>query len=159
VHPHSTRRKKIKRAGAIISAILLTTWLTTGKYGFQWCGLKNLGFTLALGKAQFYIARGGWPARSLGFTHWTEPKYRLDWTFSFGTGPVTARLRIPLWFPTAIALPITAAAWFLDARATRRTRRGQCPTCAYDLKGLPAGATCPECGCESSKSAEQQNNK
>jgi hypothetical protein len=29
---------------------------------------------------------------------------------------------------------------------TLRRRRWQCPTCRYDLRGLPAGAVCPECG-------------
>jgi hypothetical protein len=28
----------------------------------------------------------------------------------------------------------------------RRRRRWQCPTCRYDLRGLPEAAVCPECG-------------
>jgi hypothetical protein len=32
------------------------------------------------------------------------------------------------------------------ARGARRRRRGLCVRCAYDLRGLPGGAPCPECG-------------
>lgn len=35
---------------------------------------------------------------------------------------------------------------FRAARRTLRARRGLCTRCAYDLKGLPAGSPCPECG-------------
>ncbi len=31
-------------------------------------------------------------------------------------------------------------------RRSRRRRRGLCPRCAYDLKGLAPGSPCPECG-------------
>ncbi|NUQ53902.1 MAG: hypothetical protein HUU19_14545 [Phycisphaerales bacterium] len=45
-----------------------------------------------------------------------------------------------------------AAAWFTylfgirSIRRNLRTRRGLCTGCAYDLKGLPPGSPCPECG-------------
>ena len=31
-------------------------------------------------------------------------------------------------------------------RRLHRRRAGRCVRCAYDLRGLPAGAQCPECG-------------
>jgi hypothetical protein len=33
-------------------------------------------------------------------------------------------------------------------RRWRRSRRGRCPACGYDLAGLAAGTACPECGWE-----------
>ena len=42
----------------------------------------------------------------------------------------------------ALALALRAAA----ARRAFRRRRNQCPTCAYDLRGLPTQSPCPECG-------------
>jgi rubrerythrin len=32
--------------------------------------------------------------------------------------------------------------WRLDVRA----RTGNCPTCNYDRRGIPAASVCPECG-------------
>jgi hypothetical protein len=52
-------------------------------------------------------------------------------------------LWLPLWIPALIALALTFAAW----RSHGRTNRGAslCPSCNYDLSGLPPGSPCPEC--------------
>lgn len=53
-------------------------------------------------------------------------------------------LVVPLW-----PFPLAACGLGLYGHyAVRRARRGRhgCPTCGYDLSGLPAGAPCPECG-------------
>lgn len=67
-----------------------------------------------------------------------------------------ARCRIiPLWpaWPGLLGNTLTfAAAWMMVLLLvpmfvrTWRRRRGLCPACAYDLRGTPAGAPCPECG-------------
>ncbi len=54
---------------------------------------------------------------------------------------------VPLWIPLA-ALTVAGPAPIACARVRaatrrRRTARGRCPGCAYDLAGL---TTCPECG-------------
>lgn len=57
------------------------------------------------------------------------------------------RLILPMWMPVAAFLlvtGITVRPWFLHARMARRTRRGRCVGCGYDLKGL--AERCPECG-------------
>lgn len=33
-----------------------------------------------------------------------------------------------------------------NIKRRRRLKRGACPTCGYDLKGLATGTLCPECG-------------
>jgi rubrerythrin len=41
------------------------------------------------------------------------------------------------------------ALWIEDARRRRAARAiaaGLCKKCGYDRRGLPADATCPECG-------------
>ncbi len=59
---------------------------------------------------------------------------------------------IPLWPGFALnTLFYAALAWGLwqlplAIRRRRRRSKGLCVRCGYDLKGLAAGAVCPECG-------------
>ncbi len=53
---------------------------------------------------------------------------------------------IPIWM---LALPALAMAVFFrhrHARVVRSERAGLCQQCAYDRRGLPSDAICPECG-------------
>ncbi len=72
---------------------------------------------------------------------------------------------LPIWSGLIINALTHAAAWsalflglaqlFPSARRARRTRRGLCPACAYDLRReLAAG--CPECGWKRSLSREPE---
>ena len=52
---------------------------------------------------------------------------------------------------TTAVLPLTIGAavglWGLWLHGTRKARRiGACRVCEYDLRGLPRGSPCPECG-------------
>jgi hypothetical protein len=52
-------------------------------------------------------------------------------------------------FALVLAPVATAvASWAVARRVTRsrRARRGQCPVCAYELRGVGPVAVCPECG-------------
>jgi len=87
----------------------------------------------------------------------TRPEGTGEFVSSFGVQPVGPTFG--RWLPIYI-LPLGftlntlfyAAAWFIclfGIRSTRRflrARRGLCTRCAYDLKGLPPGSPCPECG-------------
>lgn len=42
-------------------------------------------------------------------------------------------------------LPMTLLVLTLDAVA-REAKAGHCAGCGYDLRGLPSGSVCPECG-------------
>lgn len=65
----------------------------------------------------------------------------------------------PLWPELALNTFIFAAVWaalFSLVRALRRSRRqraGLCERCAYDRRGLPINARCPECAAPSSATA------
>lgn len=58
----------------------------------------------------------------------------------------------PIWFGLTVNSLAYGALWFVlfaaiaRWRRRRASRRGKCPQCGYDLSGLAAGATCPECG-------------
>jgi hypothetical protein len=64
--------------------------------------------------------------------------------------PVTLPTR-PRWPGFLLDSTLFAAAWWLlgaiprRVRGALRRRRGRCPRCAYDLRGLLT-PTCPECG-------------
>jgi hypothetical protein len=68
------------------------------------------------------------------------------WWFFFAWEPNRKTLAVPLWFPIAITLGLSALAWRIDLAARRRARIGCCPKCSYNRTGLPAASPCPECG-------------
>jgi hypothetical protein len=53
----------------------------------------------------------------------------------------TVQIAIPLWPVFLVTAPLSVLAW--------RRRHGHtataCPSCGYDLSGLPRGSPCPEC--------------
>lgn len=55
-------------------------------------------------------------------------------------------LVIPTWLPVALASIMPGLSVLRAARRRGRVRRGQCPSCGYDLRGSPGGGPCPECG-------------
>jgi len=56
-----------------------------------------------------------------------------------GSGDVAT----PIWFPAAV---LFSTGILLIPRWRRRSRTGLCPTCNYNLSGLPPNSPCPECG-------------
>jgi hypothetical protein len=52
---------------------------------------------------------------------------------------------IPLWLPLAFTAVPTTFAWRTHI-LRRRRHLHLCPSCRYDLRGLPPGTPCPECG-------------
>ncbi len=108
----------------------------------------------------------GWPMLCLrSISHASAGDAALKWSWSIPILPAGAYAKhfirdpamgsLPL-LPDPIGFTVNTAAfgsiWFLIftgyATATHafRRRRGLCPRCAYDLKGLALGSPCPECG-------------
>jgi hypothetical protein len=94
---------------------------------------------------------------ALRIAWWDQGLVRFDYRFGIQAEPADQRWRIrwlpflyreklstwlggPLWIPALIALGCAARPWHT------RARRGHCPRCGYNFKGLPRGAPCPECG-------------
>jgi hypothetical protein len=72
------------------------------------------------------------------------------WGFAFWRSdmiPSTWTLRVPHWFLMFVTFPL-AIPWILgwrkSARIAKRRALGQCPSCGYDMRGMPD--RCPECG-------------
>jgi len=117
-----------------------------------------------------WVKAAGWPFRAF-YCHlhsknapnfsshtWTAPgglilddPTRPGWADWPPDQPTIIPLR-PLWPELLADSSIFAALWLVflfpvaSVRRALRTRRGRCPACNYDLRGLPGSALCPECG-------------
>jgi hypothetical protein len=91
------------------------------------------------------VADSGWTISSNITSPATVGGLRCWWP-RLGDFTVTMRigtsLSIPLW-PVHIIALLGLVAWI----RSMRLQPGQCPSCRYDLRGLPKdAAVCPECG-------------
>jgi hypothetical protein len=79
------------------------------------------------------------------WTYWHVPNRYLKQPYY-----IFPRRILPLRFATnaAIYAFLISAGWPLTAlaRSFIRGRRGACPNCGYDRRGLTPDANCPECG-------------
>ena len=132
-----------RRRGAIAAVTLtamarrrLRTWLN---WALRWSGVA---FLIAV--SLVYVATLlGVPTRvSLG------PRAYL--AVDSDHGPVSALVeagpvswRLPVFWPGVLLLAVSLFAWLSYARP--RGTAGTCPSCRYDLSGLPPGSPCPEC--------------
>jgi hypothetical protein len=158
MRPHPRTRKTIKWAGTAATLLLLAAWVASGRWHAR--GYLANGYSVDLYKGCVLIELDNRPAERdvgsrLGRYTRTEPHYLWSWSSLFASYPQGLLITIPLWLPTLPLLLTTAAAWRLDTRARRRIRAGArpCPSCTYDLTGLPTPAPCPECGATTTDAA------
>jgi len=149
------RRAKVRgvvKWGLTVVAVML---------GLIWAGTHWYQLTFVDGVNQFeilvcdgYIAYGDdyasiGPVKKFFFerayadTHW---RWWFHWERgSFGNLPMRI-LEVPLWSPCLLTGSLAGIVWTFALRARKRQGDRLCPACGYDLRGLAAGAACPECG-------------
>jgi hypothetical protein len=77
------------------------------------------------------------PKDQRGYPGW---RWLFDWKLTLRG---RCYIQVPLWSVAAAVSIISGAAWFGHCR--RVVARCACPSCNYDLSGLPPGSPCPEC--------------
>lgn len=134
----------------ILCVLLIAGLLFTIRYRLSvWNSMACLSISLEGGAIRCYWWTYRWPMSPLRWPRdgWdialnpAQPFVWLPWLHH--ESPSSHRIDMPLWVVLAPALaPSAIFAW----RQARRRARGECARCAYDLRGLPPGAPCPECG-------------
>jgi len=141
-------RKTVKWGGAVAVVLLVALWVSSKWWWVQLTPSGTTQITSSGGRLFVEVRTSNSSNRwQVGLISQVE---QTAVAFSWDFWPISDRQStgrfIPVWFPTALVLIPTALAWWLDRRASRRSRIGLCPACSYDRLGLAAGAVCPECG-------------
>jgi hypothetical protein len=139
-------------ARALLAAwvLLAAVFFASGRW---YLGRSTPTLSWWLGAGGLAITRCDRPPPQLAPAMNFPPKWTLarhdsvfdEWWFTHHYGVGMHRWAVPIW-PFALAL--AAAWWFTRPRSKRSgtTCAGACPSCGYDLRGLQAGSSCPECG-------------
>lgn len=113
------------------------SWARTGPTGVRGVSIARGG--VHYHEAAFVPMLGSMPIVGNFFTIRVESP---GWWFRWSMQPKAKQAVVPMWAIGVLAGGLTVFAWW---RATR-VKKGHCAQCSYDLKGLAAGAVCPECG-------------
>jgi hypothetical protein len=161
-------RRLFKLAAAValgLCAATIAAWLDSHFYTHGiWCS-RPMWSVAALSKQGGFIVYG---TGRVSRTGWIRVRERTDdvrWplaydelfdrhAFGFGyaagkltsTGPAYG-FAVPYWLPAGLLAMATWRAW----RGGRRSARGVCRVCGYDLRATPD--RCPECGAEATTGA------
>ena len=94
----------------------------------------------------------GWPMYTMKSGCSVEGPSRLPmWTFAV-RGHDRSLSIVPIWSGFVVNVGFYAGVYFTlvstisELRRRRRRALGTCPTCRYNLRDLPTGSPCPECG-------------
>ncbi len=149
--PHPKIRKTVKWGGAVLTVLLLATFVASWWWKPYCYPLPWQSVSLPPGAVMIYYDR-----------HVPKPLFELRRAILADGRAMTLRgvlrgrldadarnglIVVPLLPLIGVTLVTTAAMWRLETLARRcHARAGHCPKCNYNRHGIPAQAVCPECG-------------
>lgn len=142
--PDRRRRRTMGNACLVLAVLIAAAWALSSRHSWQYA---YSGWAYRIQHGKFGYA----PTPSFAFlfsptsSHgWAVTRIAPDRTSIYGLSgtPAPRFTAWPFW-PFSILLAATGGTLLYFAR-TRSPF--SCPTCAYDLRGLPASTPCPECG-------------
>lgn len=140
---HRTAKRRLAFALLAVGVLFVGACLAAGFLHMAYHPTSTSAVTLVRGRLELEWAPNPQTVSRLHLRTWEDhgwqrPYFRFDGGFT--PGGQFSHLDIPLWLPAAILVG-------LGSFLLHRTRlHGHCPACEYDLRGLPAGSPCPECG-------------
>jgi hypothetical protein len=149
-------RRRIGLACLVTGLLLAIVFAVSAKWWFGYCSGRWL---LDVGDGSLYLSECkpsewstplvGWQSgANISWVNNTERSWTWTW-WVWGDIPNDGRSDAhvySVWPVSPLLCVVGAALFFPGYRAARRTRRQQCPRCAYSLAGIAPGAPCPECG-------------
>ncbi len=165
-------RKRLIAGWSLITLGFSLMWLMVASCWLRARVSPVKPWTVSIASGSLHVSRDpdrwypGWPARPyVGLAnppelYWIRPPLGEPFEVMFTLGVLRVERqespwRQTEWFGEVMLWPLALVSfgmafgvrgWSKRASRRARMREGLCPACLYDLKGLEAGAACPECG-------------
>jgi len=126
-------------------AALLAVWLWSTRHFAYWAYPRGLVF-VTRGQLEIWYYPSSFFASSSFRPHTGPHPFAWSWRFHYTQSKAgNSILNIPLWLFELVLLVLLIRPWRFT-RARRRMRKGLCPKCGYDRRGIGEQRECPECG-------------
>lgn len=155
--PRSARTRLgrvVRTVACVVAAGAVTITLVNVRWGFGWRVTDRFLVGFGVGEA-WVVWQSDLPMLD---PYGPGPLFAIDrrqnprpfeWRPDFAWDNQVRAAKIPLWLVALAATAVAGGQWWLARRARLP---GHC-RCGYDLRGLPTGAVCPECGRDAGASA------
>jgi len=139
-------RGVVKWAWRCACALVVAGWLWSAWRSAYWEYPRGLIF-LTQGRLELWHYASGYSGRWPSILPRVAPHpFAWSWWFQHSVSKSGNTITcVPLWALEALMLVPVVRPWRFR-RSQRRMRRGCCPECGYDLRGIDPEMVCPECG-------------
>lgn len=138
----------LRWALTVVTVLLLAVWLASGCVSASWFSRPMTSGEALVAVIVAGLVGGGVVADpEPPGTDVETVRFDLALWPVFTWSPGDRVIAVPIWILALVSGPLATRAWVQRWRMLRRP--DACPTCGYDLTGLPKEAQprkCPECG-------------